>query len=106
MGGDSQTKFYLLRHQDHQLPQPSTVLKGVDKRGQFRTAEAKEYPTLLSKALATTLLQEIARGIQCRPLHGIPSVLFKKILIGLHRLHAIDRASRPMQFGYLTTNVR
>lgn len=75
MGGDSQTKFDLLRHQDHQLPRPSTVLKGVDERGQFRTAEAKEYPTLLSKALATTLLQEIARGVKSRPLHGIPSVL-------------------------------
>ena len=78
MGGDGQTKFDLLRHQDHDLPRPTKVLKGVDERGQFRTAEAKEYPALLSKALATTLLQEIARGIQCRPLRGISAAFLGK----------------------------
>ena len=67
MGGHC-AKAELLRHQDNTLPFPSKRLSGTDSNGQFKTAAAKEYPWLLSRALASALLAEVADGVQTRPL--------------------------------------
>lgn len=71
MGGDKRTRFDLLSHQNHELPRPTKILAGVDESGKFKTAAAKEYPSLLSRALATTLLQTIQRGLRGRSLRCV-----------------------------------
>ena len=71
MGGSPFTKQEVLRLQRHDLPYPVTRLAGNNAEGQFKTSAAKEYPWLLSKALASTLLHDLARGVQNRPLRSI-----------------------------------
>ncbi len=71
MGGTPTTKRELLRFQRHDFDYPLHKLAGTDSTGKFRTAAAKEYPWLLSKALASTLLHDLARGVQKRPLRCI-----------------------------------
>lgn len=77
MGGDAETKRDFLSFQDHSLIKPTSVLAGLDSKGQFKTSAAKEYPWRLSKALAYTMLRGISRAVAKRPLRDVTSTLLE-----------------------------
>ena len=59
----------LHQHYVEGLEKPSAKLGGVNSRGEFHTAAAKEYPAAMSRALATSIVKELAiklkRGYHC-----------------------------------------
>jgi hypothetical protein len=59
--GIPQAAGVLHRHEVPGCVKPVKVLAGIDDSGTFRTAQAKEYPTELCKALVATLLDGLAR---------------------------------------------
>ena len=64
IGGTPATKSELLRFQRDDFNYPVQRLAGLDSTGRFRTAAAKEYPWLLSQALASTMVHDLARSVQ------------------------------------------
>ena len=59
----------LHQHYVEGLEKPSAKLGGVNSQGEFHTAAAKEYPAAMSRALATSIVKELAiklkRGYHC-----------------------------------------
>ena len=60
--GAPTAKYEVWRHVDPlaKKPPPKAQLRGINSAtGEFRTASAKEYPTMLSRAIAQVVLTEI-----------------------------------------------
>ena len=57
-------RYEMHRHYLGGLTKPKAKLAGLDADGSFRTAVAKEYPMAMSKALAVTIVKDIASKLR------------------------------------------
>ena len=87
---------------------PTTTLVGSDQNGQWRTAQAKEYPPRMSRGLANSMLDAVSSppiAFPCDDLHSFleeTDIYSPKLSQEEVQDFGADFVDNPLPVGYLT----